>query len=84
MLEAGPPIIFLDYGFDHPSFVSRLKERGIKSFATATTVAEAKAAETAGADAIIAQGMEAGGRRGAFVVGRAEGARRSACSRSCP
>jgi nitronate monooxygenase len=41
-------------------------------FATATTVAEAKAAEEAGADAIIAQGMEAGGHRGAFRADEAE------------
>jgi nitronate monooxygenase len=41
-------------------------------FATATTVAEAKAAEAAGADAVIAQGMEAGGHRGAFHAEDAE------------
>src|SRR4029077_14213562 len=34
--------------------------------ATVTTVSEAKAAESAGADIIVAQGMEAGGHRGAF------------------
>ena len=38
----------------------------------ATTVREALAAEAAGADAIVAQGMEAGGHRGAF---RAEDAK---------
>lgn len=38
----------------------------------ATTVAEAVAAEAAGADAIVAQGVEAGGHRGAF---RAEDAK---------
>lgn len=41
-------------------------------FATATTVEEARAAEEAGADAIIAQGMEAGGHRGAFRADHAE------------
>jgi len=49
-----------------------MKTRGILWFATATTVAEAKAAEEAGADAIIAQGMEAGGHRGAFHADEAE------------
>jgi nitronate monooxygenase len=49
-----------------------LKARRISWFATATTVAEAKAAETAGADVIIAQGMEAGGHRGAFDATKAE------------
>src|SRR5439155_5616469 len=53
-------------------FVERMKARGIKWFATATTVAEAVAAEDAGADVIIAQGMEAGGHRGAFDATKAE------------
>ena len=60
-------------GIYAPGFVAELKARGILWFATATSVAEAKAAEAAGADAIIAQGMEAGGHRGAF---RAEDAER--------
>ena len=40
--------------------------------ATVTTVSEAKAAESAGADIIVAQGMEAGGHRGAFDATQAE------------
>jgi nitronate monooxygenase len=46
-------------------FVARMKNKGVKWFATVTTVSEAKVAESAGADVIIAQGMEAGGHRGA-------------------
>lgn len=53
-------------------FGAELKARGILWFATATTVAEAKAAEDAGADAIVAQGVEAGGHRGAFQPDEAE------------
>ena len=49
-----------------------MKAKGIKWFATVTTVSEAKTAESAGADAVIAQGMEAGGHRSAFDVSRAE------------
>jgi nitronate monooxygenase len=52
--------------------VTRFKAAGTKWFATATTVAEAKAAQDAGADAIIAQGMEAEGHRGAFDASEAE------------
>ena len=59
-------------GLYPPEFVSRMKARGVKWFATVTTVAEAKAARDAGADAIIAQGMEAGGHRGAFDAARCE------------
>jgi nitronate monooxygenase len=53
-------------------FVQRLKERGIAWFATATTLAEARIAAQAGADAIIAQGYEAGGHRGSFDQAAAE------------
>ncbi|HEV3045709.1 MAG TPA: nitronate monooxygenase [Roseiarcus sp.] len=72
MLEAGPTIISSIMGLYPPAFVERMKARGIRWFATVTTVAEAKAAEAAGADAVIAQGMEAGGHRGAFEAARAE------------
>jgi nitronate monooxygenase len=54
------------------AFVRRLKDRGIAWFATATTLAEAKMARAAGADAIIAQGYEAGGHRGSFDQAAAE------------
>ena len=72
MLEVGPPIISSIMGLYPAPFVARMKERGIKWFATATTVAEARAAEDAGADAVIAQGMEAGGHRGTFEATNAE------------
>lgn len=72
LLEAAPKAISSIMGLYDPNFVSEMKARGILWFATATTVAEARAAETAGADAIIAQGMEAGGHRGAFNAQEAE------------
>lgn len=72
VLEAGPPVISSVMGLYPDHFVTRMKANGIKWFATATTVSEAKAAENAGADVIIAQGMEAGGHRGAFDATKAE------------
>ncbi len=72
LLAAGPPIVSSVMGLYPPEFVARLKARGIAWFAVATTVAEARAAEAAGADVIVAQGMEAGGHRGAFEAARAE------------
>lgn len=72
MLDIGPPIISSIMGLYPADFVSRMKTRGIKWLATVTTVAEARAAEAAGADAVVAQGMEAGGHRGAFDPARAE------------
>ena len=52
--------------------MSRLKERRIAWLATATTLHEARMARDAGADAIIAQGYEAGGHRGSFDQAAAE------------
>jgi nitronate monooxygenase len=72
MIVAAPKAISSIMGLYAPAFVSEMKARGILWFATATTVAEARAAEAAGAAAIIAQGMEAGGHRGAFHAGQAE------------
>jgi nitronate monooxygenase len=72
MLTVAPKAISSIMGLYSSAFVSEMKTRGILWFATATTVAEAKAAEKAGADAIIAQGMEAGGHRGAFRADEAE------------
>lgn len=74
ILEVGPPIVSSIMGLYPADFVARVKARGIKWFATATTVGEALAAEQAGADAVIAQGMEAGGHRGTFEAARAEAA----------
>jgi nitronate monooxygenase len=72
MLEAGPSVISSIMGLYPDHFVTRMKANGIKWFATATTVGEAKDAENAGADVIVAQGMEAGGHRGAFDATKAE------------
>src|SRR5213078_3264298 len=72
MLEAGPAVVSTIMGVFAPEYVARLKARGVAWWATATTLAEAKAAEAAGADAVVAQGFEAGGHRGAFDPAAAE------------
>lgn len=72
MLEAAPPFLSSVMGLYPPDFVARMKERGIRWFANVSTVAEARAAEAAGADVIVAQGMEAGGHRGCFDAATAE------------
>jgi nitronate monooxygenase len=72
MIEAGPAIVSSIMGVFPAPFVARMKDRGIKWFANVTTVAEARAAANAGADVVIAQGMEAGGHRGAFEADKAE------------
>lgn len=72
LLEVAPPILSSVMGLYPPAFVAAMKAKGIKWFAHVTTVTEAIAAEDAGADAIVAQGMEAGGHRGAFDAAYAE------------
>lgn len=66
MLAASPSVMSSIMGLYPPHVVAQMKSRGIAWFATVTTVAEARAAVDAGADVVIAQGMEAGGHRGAF------------------
>jgi len=71
-LESTPTAVSSIMGVFPPRFVSRLKAAGIAWFATATTLAEAQRAQAAGADAIVAQGFEAGGHRGSFDEAAAE------------
>lgn len=72
LLAVKPRAVSSIMGIYPPAFVSELKSRGILWFAVATTAAEAKLAETAGADVIVAQGAEAGGHRGSFQAEEAE------------
>ena len=79
LLAAGPSAVSSVMGLFPPTFVAELKRRRIAWFANISTVAEARAAAAAGADVIVAQGMEAGGHRGCFDAATAE---RSVCLRS--
>jgi nitronate monooxygenase len=72
LLTAAPSVVSSVMGVFPPAFVAELKGRGIAWFATVSTVKEAKIAEAAGADAVVAQGMEAGGHRAAFEADAAE------------
>ncbi len=67
LLDIAPPVVSFTLGIVDPSAVRRLHEVGSKVIGTATTVAEARAWEAAGADAICAQGSEAGGHRATFL-----------------
>ncbi len=72
VLAARPAVASSIMGVFRPDQVARLKAAGIAWFACATTLQEARAAQDAGADAVVAQGAEAGGHRGAFAAGQAE------------
>jgi nitronate monooxygenase len=72
LLRARPTVVSSIMGLFEPEYVRRLHAQGIAWFACATTLDEALAAQDAGADAIVAQGMEAGGHRGTFRQDAAE------------
>jgi nitronate monooxygenase len=72
LLEIAPPIVSSVMGLYPPDFVRRVKQRGISWWANVSTLAEARAAEAAGADVVVAQGTEAGGHRGCFEASGAE------------
>jgi nitronate monooxygenase len=72
MLAARPTVISSIMGLFEPDFVERLHGQGAAWFACATTLDEALAAQDAGADAVVGQGMEAGGHRGSFDPDAAE------------
>jgi nitronate monooxygenase len=71
-LELRPQVVSSIMGLFPGAFVDRLKSAGVAWFATVTTLAEARQARDAGADAIVAQGFEAGGHRGSFDGAAAE------------
>ncbi len=62
-----PPVMSFHFGLPEPELLARVKSWGSKVISSATTVAEARWLEARGADAIIAQGLEAGGHRGIFL-----------------
>jgi len=72
LLAARPQVVNSIMGLFPAPAVAEMKRLGIAWFACATTLAEARAAEAAGADAIVAQGFEAGGHRGSFSPEAAE------------
>jgi len=66
LLELKPSVVSLHFGLPPQSWIAALKQAGIVVAAGATTMAEAEQVVQAGADLIIAQGIEAGGHRGVF------------------
>ena len=68
LLEAfRPPVVSFHFGLPAPELLARVKSWGSKVLSSATTVEEALWLQAHGADAIIAQGLEAGGHRGIFL-----------------
>ena len=63
-----PEVVSFHFGLPEPSLLARVKAAGCRVLSSATTVGEARWLEERGADAIIAQGFEAGGHRGTFLA----------------
>lgn len=66
LLELRPAVVSFHFGLPATEKIAALRQAGIYTLATATSVREAILIEQAGVDAIVAQGVEAGGHRGVF------------------
>jgi nitronate monooxygenase len=67
VMDAAPAALSVVFGVPSEHLVAAARSRGIRVIGTATTVAEAVALESAGVDAIVATGAEAGGHRVSFL-----------------
>jgi len=67
LAEFRPPVVSFHFGLPAPELLARVKSWGAFVLSSATTVREALWLQEHGADAIIAQGLEAGGHRGHFL-----------------
>lgn len=63
-----PKVVSFHFGLPDAALLKRVHDAGAVVMASATTVAEARWLAARGADAIIAQGAEAGGHRGMFLT----------------
>lgn len=66
VLGLRPAIVSFHFGLPPADYLAALREASIRTLATATNPREAAIIEAAGVDAIVAQGIEAGGHRGMF------------------
>ena len=66
--ELTPAVVSFHFGLPADALVERVRATGAMVVSSATTVAEARWLEDHGCDAVIAQGIEAGGHRGMFLT----------------
>jgi nitronate monooxygenase len=66
VIEERVPVVLVTFGCPDRDTMERLHDAGAAVWVTVTTPAEASAAATTGADALVVQGVEAGGHRGSF------------------
>jgi nitronate monooxygenase len=66
--EFKPAVVSFQFGLPSSELLARVRRGGARILAAATTVDEARWLEAHGADAVIAQGLDAGGHRGCFLT----------------
>ncbi len=67
-LVADPvPVVSFTFGCPPAAVIGQVKTVGSEAWVSVTSLAEAEVAATAGADALVVQGAEAGGHRASFV-----------------
>lgn len=71
--EERPAVISFHFGLPVPEKIAAYRAAGIVLLASATNLDDAERIAAAGIDAIVAQGIEAGGHRGAFDPARPDG-----------
>jgi nitronate monooxygenase len=82
--EQPVPVVSLTFGCPAPSEMNRLQSSGSAVWVTVTTVGEAQAAQRAGADALVVQGVDAGGHRGQPSIMHRSGSIRELMVRPVP
>jgi nitronate monooxygenase len=68
LIEASPPVISFIFGLPSQAVIAACRKRGIVTIATITSLAEARMADEAGVDLIVATGFEAAGHRPSFLT----------------
>jgi len=70
LLSQRPTAVSFHFGLPPSDWIKSMQDAGIFTIASATSAAEAQLIEDAGIEAVIAQGLEAGGHRGVFIPER--------------
>lgn len=71
LLSEQIPVVSFTFGTLEPAVIDPLKRQGSRLIGTATSVREARLLAELGVDAVVAQGVEAGGHRGSFLTDEA-------------
>jgi nitronate monooxygenase len=66
--EIRPPVVSFHFGLPEQRLLERVRATGAKILSSATTIDEARWLAQRGVDAVVAQGLEAGGHRGMFLT----------------